>query len=160
LKEIIFLLLGSNIGNSSDFLYTAIEHISEKLGLVSKFSSVYKTKAWGNTDQDDYLNQVILVETEISPQMCLKEILNIESKMGRVRTEKWQPRTIDIDILFYGSHIIKTPGLEIPHPLIHKRLFALAPMNEIAGDFIHPVYEKNISTLLSECDDELKVEKM
>ena len=155
----VFLLLGSNLGNRQGFLQMAIQHIETDIAPVVKKSSVYETQSWGKTDTPDYLNQVIVLKTVLNPQIILQKILNIEIELGRKREEKWGSRTIDIDILFYGDDIIAEPGLNIPHPELHKRRFTLAPLDEIAPDFIHPVFKKSIFQLKSELKDNLIVKK-
>ncbi|MEY4875951.1 MAG: 2-amino-4-hydroxy-6-hydroxymethyldihydropteridine diphosphokinase, partial [Bacteroidota bacterium] len=118
-------------------------------------SSIYRTKAWGNENQNDFLNQCLIIETELSAESCLQKILLIEQNLGRKREEKWGPRTIDIDILFFNSEIVDKPNLQIPHPYLHLRRFTLAPLHELIPDFIHPILKKNISELLLHCKDEL-----
>jgi 2-amino-4-hydroxy-6-hydroxymethyldihydropteridine diphosphokinase len=156
----VFLLLGSNLGNRQAYLQEAIEHIALDIAEVVKMSSVYETQSWGKTDEPDYLNQVILLKTELNPQEILQKILNIEIEMGRKREEKWGSRIIDIDILFYDSVIISEAGLTIPHPELHNRRFTLAPLSEIAPDFIHPVLKKNVLQLKTELKDNLIVKKL
>jgi len=156
----VFLLLGSNLGDRQLFLKQAIEHIESEIAPVSKVSSVYETQSWGKTDLPDYLNQVIVLATDLSPQIILHRILNIEHKLGREREEKWGSRTIDIDILFYGDQIINEPGLHIPHQELQKRRFTLEPLAEIAPEWLHPILQKNILQLKSELIDELNVKKI
>jgi 2-amino-4-hydroxy-6-hydroxymethyldihydropteridine diphosphokinase len=121
-------------------------------------SSIYQTAAWGNTHQPDFLNKVIEVETNLAVQNCLKQVLEIEKKMGRVRTEqKWTARTIDIDILFYNEEVINEENLNIPHPYLHERKFVLIPLVEIVPNFVHPLFNMSIFDLLSSCSDELEI---
>lgn len=156
----VYLLLGSNLGNRQAYLQQAIAHIETNIAPVTKSSSVYETQSWGKTDAPDYLNQVVQLKTDLSAQVILQRILHIENILGRRREEKWGARTIDIDILFYGSDIITQPGLSIPHPELHKRLFTLAPLSEIAPEFIHPALNKTIFTLKSELKDDLIVKML
>lgn len=156
----VFLLLGSNLGDRSLLLQQAIKCIEEEITPITKHSAVYETQSWGKSDSPDYLNQVILIQTELCAQIILQKILNIEWKIGRVREEKWGPRLIDIDILFYGDALIDEPGLQVPHPELHKRRFTLEPLAEIAPDLIHPVINKNILQLKSELNDNLIVKKL
>jgi 2-amino-4-hydroxy-6-hydroxymethyldihydropteridine diphosphokinase len=156
----VFLLLGSNLGNRHIFLQKAIEHIESDIAPAIKKSAVYETQSWGKTDAPNYLNQVIQLKTELSPQIVLQKILNIEDVLGRKREEKWGSRTIDIDILFYGSDIIAEPGLNIPHPELHNRMFTLAPLSEIAPDLIHPVLNKSIFHIKNELKNNLIVKKL
>ena len=155
----VFLLLGSNLGDRIQLLQQAINCIEAEIAPVVKQSAVYETQSWGKTDSPDYLNQVVLIQTELSAQIVLQKILNIEWKIGRVREEKWGPRLIDIDILFYGDALIDEPELQVPHPELHKRRFTLAPLAEIAPDFIHPTLNKNILQLKNELNDNLIVKK-
>jgi 2-amino-4-hydroxy-6-hydroxymethyldihydropteridine diphosphokinase len=154
-----YLLTGGNMGNIAGYLQDAAKNISQTCGKIIKESSIYETAAWGKTDQPNFLNQAILIETTFAANELMKKILLIEEKLGRTRNEKYGARTIDIDILFFNSEIINEPKIIIPHPEIQNRRFALEPMNEIAAEFIHPVLHKNINTLLKECADKLDVKK-
>jgi 2-amino-4-hydroxy-6-hydroxymethyldihydropteridine diphosphokinase len=155
----IYLLTGSNIGNSQAHLQLAVDKISIAVGLITKQSTIYKTEPWGNKDQQDFLNQVLEVTTTLKPAEVLSTILDIEHQMGRNRIHKWEPRIIDIDLLFYGDEIINTPQLIVPHPLLHERMFTLLPLSEIAQDFVHPVLKKTIGELLIECTDTSLVDR-
>jgi len=156
----VYLLLGSNLGDRLQFLQKAIQYIENEIAPVVKASSVYETQSWGKTDAPDYLNQVILVQTNIPPQTILKKILDIEIILGRKREEKWGSRTIDIDILFYGDASINEQGLQIPHPELHKRRFTMEPLSEIAPHFVHTNYKKSILELKNELQDSLIVKKL
>jgi len=156
----VYLLMGSNLGDRERHLQSASREIGRLLGPIITTSSVYKTAAWGNTDQPDFYNQVVILTTERSPTEALQVIQQIERQSGRERKEKWGSRTIDIDILFWGNQIISTPELIIPHPGIPQRRFTLIPLLEIAPDFIHPVLNKSIHELLQDCTDRLSVEKV
>lgn len=155
-----YLLTGSNMGNSAEHLHAARQNIRHKLGIVTNASSMYKTAPWGNTNQQDFLNQVLELQTEVTPENVLETILQIEQEMGRTRLYKWEPRIIDIDILFASDVVMQTPELAIPHPLLHERRFTLVPLCEIAPEFIHPVLHKTIRQLLDVCNDDSLVEKM
>src|SRR6188474_694467 len=139
-----YLLLGSNMGNSQEKLLTAIKNIEDKIGTVKRRSGIYKTAAWGNTNQPDFLNQVIITETKLIAIEILQEILAIEKKMGRIRTIKNAPRIIDIDILFFNNDIIRQKNLTIPHPEIQNRRFVLTPLNELSPNLLHPVLKQPI----------------
>jgi 2-amino-4-hydroxy-6-hydroxymethyldihydropteridine diphosphokinase len=155
-----YLLTGGNEGDrylNMQQARTNIEHICGRLILVS---SLYETAPWGNSNQADFLNQVLQVETKMNPSELLAAILFIEEKGGRVRTVRNAPRTIDIDILFYNQLVLDQPGLHIPHPRIAERRFVLEPLNEISPGLIHPVFGKSIRQLLLECKDELAVKKI
>jgi 2-amino-4-hydroxy-6-hydroxymethyldihydropteridine diphosphokinase len=160
MPSFVYILLGSNQGNAVENLKNAASLIEEKLGNIVQFSSYYQTEAWGNTQQDPFVNQVILVQTKNSPLACLAINLAIEQSMGRVRKEKWEPRVIDIDILYYNNELIELPELTIPHPHMANRRFTLIPLAEIAPNLIHPKLGLNSVELLKICPDTLEVEKM
>jgi len=133
--------------------------LSDKIGRINLTSSIYETAAWGNTDQSNFLNQVLVLETQLTAPVAMKTILQIEERMGRIRTEKNAPRIIDIDILFFNDEVIDESWLKIPHPLIGARRFVLAPLNEVMPNLIHPVSQKKIEQMLQECNDQLVVIK-
>jgi 2-amino-4-hydroxy-6-hydroxymethyldihydropteridine diphosphokinase len=126
-------------------------------GPVSMTSSLYETAAWGNTDQPSFLNQVVAIETKLTPAVLLSTLQAIERSLGRTSKGKGEPRTIDIDILLYGDEVINTPDLTIPHASMPDRRFALTPLAEIAPDVVHPVNKKTIAKMLEECGDGLAV---
>lgn len=154
----IFLLLGSNQGERLRNLEDAVSRIEREAGKIVERSAVYKTAAWGMEQQPDFYNQVLKIESVFSADLLLSKLLNIEQGMGRVRIEKWGPRLIDIDILFFGDEVIDTPALRVPHPGIPQRRFTLMPLAEIAPDLRHPVSGKTMTELLAECEDPLGVE--
>ncbi len=156
----IYLLLGSNIGNSHEQLLFAQKNIVADIGNIKAVSTLYSTAAWGNTDQADFLNQVLIVETNLPAHKLLQSILTIEKNMGRVRTIKNAPRIIDIDILFFNNDIIDAKKLTIPHPEIQNRRFVLTPLAELSPNFMHPSLKKTINQLLIECKDSLNVQKI
>jgi 2-amino-4-hydroxy-6-hydroxymethyldihydropteridine diphosphokinase len=155
-----YLLTGGNEGDRILHMQQARTNIELICGRVLQISSLYETAPWGNANQSDFLNQVLLVDTELSPESLLKAILSIEENLGRRRTVKNAPRTIDIDILFYDRLVMKEPGLIIPHPRIADRRFVLEPLNEISPGLLHPLLKKTIHQLLQECTDELAVKKI
>ena len=155
-----FLLTGSNEGDRRFHMQQAEANIEHICGRILLSSSLYETAPWGKRDQADFLNQVLLVQTFLQPRKLLEAILSVEESLGRVRSVKNAPRIIDIDILFYNHVITDEPGLVIPHPRISERRFVLEPLNEIASDFIHPLFQKTIHQLLLECTDELAVKKI
>lgn len=156
----IFILLGSNLGDRLENIAHARQEISRHIGQIITASSIYKTAAWGNVQQPDFYNQVIEIHSGLSPAELLIQVLEIEKKAGRLRNEKWGPRVLDIDILFYGDIIMSDDRLILPHPQIPYRKFTLLPLAEIAADFIHPVIHKTIGQLLIACTDHLPVEKL
>jgi 2-amino-4-hydroxy-6-hydroxymethyldihydropteridine diphosphokinase len=155
-----YLLTGGNEGDRYLNMQQARTNIEHICGQLLQVSSLYETAPWGKTDQADFLNQVLLVETRLTPQELLKAIFSIEEKGGRIRTVKNAPRTLDIDILFYNRLILEEPGLSIPHPRIADRRFVLEPLNEISPGLMHPVLKKTIHQILLECKDELAVKKI
>jgi 2-amino-4-hydroxy-6-hydroxymethyldihydropteridine diphosphokinase len=157
--NITYLLLGSNMGNSKASLSKAVVQIEKQIGRVIRQSGLYSTAAWGNTKQPDFLNQIIIVETKLSALQTMQTILNIEKKMGRIRTVKNAPRVIDIDILFFNKEIIALEHLSIPHPQIQNRRFVLVPLNQLSPNLKHPVLNKTVHQLLINCPDTLNVKK-
>jgi deoxyguanosine kinase len=152
---IVYLSLGTNIGNRQANLADAVNKICKTIGEVREKSGIYETGSWG-FESDNFLNQVIEVETAINPHSLIADCLQIEKVMGRDRSNKtgYSPRIIDIDILFYDDLIVQEENLVIPHPHIQERKFILIPLNEIIPDYIHPVLQKTISRLLHDCKDE------
>jgi 2-amino-4-hydroxy-6-hydroxymethyldihydropteridine diphosphokinase len=155
--NISYLLIGGNQGDRRTRLAMARDLITEEGGRILLASALYETAAWGMTDQPDFLNQALKVATEKDAPAWLLTLLGIEEKLGRRRQEKYGPRIIDIDILFFNNSIIREPGLTVPHPEIQNRRFALTPLEEIAPLLIHPVLQKSIRQLLAECTDPLAV---
>ena len=153
-----FLILGGNQGEKFKNISIAKEAIKINIGNIQKESHLVLTKAWGNVHQPDFLNQVIEITTVLPAEKLLEELLKIEKSLGRVRTEqKWIERTMDIDILFYNNDVINTSNLIIPHPLLHERNFVLVPLQEIAKDYKHPIFNKSVTEMLNSCLDELEV---
>jgi len=155
----VYLGLGSNLGDRQENLALARQLISEQIGDIVVQSSIYETAAWGLTDQNDFLNQVICVTTKYEASEVLKKVLAVELSMGRVREIKWGIRLIDIDILYYNDAIVMFDNLAVPHPFIHERRFVLAPLAEIAPDFIHPQLKQTNAALLAHCTDTSEVIK-
>lgn len=156
----VFLSLGGNLGNVQENLQAALENIVQSVGDLMSISSIYQTKSWGVENQPDFLNMAVEVATSFTAVEVLGKIQRIETLLGRVRKQKWGSRTLDIDILFYNAEKLVTNTLIIPHPLIEKRRFVLAPLSEIAPEFNHPVLKKTIEELLADCKDELSVRKL
>lgn len=156
----VFLLLGSNLGDRSQVLAAAREAIARQAGSITRQSAIYETEPWGITDQPAFLNQVLEISTPLLPEDVLRIILNIEHDLGRVRYERWGARVIDIDMLYFGPITLDSARLTLPHPRIQDRRFVLAPLTEIAPDFIHPILKKTSSQLLEECPDTSAVSKI
>lgn len=146
--HIIFLQLGSNMGQRSELLARARSLIAQRIGPILLSSSVIETAAWGNTDQPSFLNQVLKIISFLSPEDLLDVALTIEKDLGRERNEKWGPRLMDIDIIAIEQQIIDLPHLSVPHPWLHQRLFVLQPMSEIAPYWIHPVYQRSVREMM------------
>ena len=158
----VFIGLGGNIGNVQETFVKVIAIVEEKIGSVINQSSLYKTAPWGFKDQNDFLNKVICVNTNLSPTDVLKNLLTIELMMGRNRNanNKNAPRTIDLDILFYDDKIIADDNLVVPHPRLHLRNFVLGPLAEIEPNYIHPVILKKIKEIAAESSDTSVVKKI
>jgi 2-amino-4-hydroxy-6-hydroxymethyldihydropteridine diphosphokinase len=156
----IYLLLGSNMGNSNEQILLAQKEIKAAIGKIIALSSLYSTAAWGNTAQPDFLNQILIVQTNFTASKLLQAVLTIEKKMGRVRTIKNAPRIIDIDILFFNSDILQQKNLTVPHPEIQNRRFVLTPLAELSPNFEHPSLKKTVHQLLIACKDPLNVQKI
>jgi 2-amino-4-hydroxy-6-hydroxymethyldihydropteridine diphosphokinase len=155
----VFLLTGGNIGDRIANINEAQKKIAAECGPVVNASSVYETAAWGKEDQPGFLNQVLQIQTALSPAALLDTILNIEQSLGRKRGVKYGPRNIDIDIILFNDEIIEEAGLHIPHPRMQDRRFVLVPLAEIAPGKMHPVFSKTVEQLLRECSDTLPVNK-
>jgi 2-amino-4-hydroxy-6-hydroxymethyldihydropteridine diphosphokinase len=159
--EVIYILLGSNKGNRSEQINIALAEITALLGPSVAVSSLYETQPWGFNHEQTFFNQAAAFITSMNPFDLMNKFLEIEKKMGRIRTaEKNTERIIDIDILLYGKDIINQNNLIVPHPLLCERRFALVPLEEIASQVLHPLYRKTIWQLLLECDDKCWVKKL
>lgn len=150
----VYLSIGTNMGNRAANLELVHSLISRNIGIVSKESSIYETAAWGVENQEDYYNQVLCVKTALEPTVLLHKCQVIEQKMGRVRMLKWEPRIIDIDILFFNDLVLQEKELKIPHPLLQERNFVLKPLCEIAMEWKHPELNKTVQELLEICTDD------
>ena len=144
--HVVYLALGSNLGNRSLNLKEAISLLSPQMELKAR-SDVYETPPWGFEDQEKFLNQVVRVETYLKPEPLLKHLKRLEVALGRQPSFKNGPRLIDIDILFYDDLVFESPVVTIPHPHLHERGFVLVPMMDIASEYVHPVRKKSIREL-------------
>ena len=153
----IYILLGSNIGDRAAYLAEARKRIQEILP-TQRVSGIYESAPWGNEQQDSFLNQVLEADPlALSPEELLEACQGIEQAMGRERKTFWGARNIDIDLLYLGQLQYQSPTLQIPHPYIAQRRFTLLPLCELIADFVHPVLQKTQSRLLEECSDALAV---
>jgi len=172
MQNSVFLLLGSNQGDRENNLFRACSGIKQNIGNILNISSVYETEPWGFEDSTLFYNQALEVETNLSPEELLNAIHRIENELGRIRQDPecgpgclypavtYSSRTMDIDILFFGSMILFTEKLMIPHPRLHERRFTLLPLEEICPGYIHPVYRKSVSELLLQCLDRGEVKRI
>ena len=159
----VYLGLGTNLGNKTENLCTAVDKINEKIGEVTSLSSFFETAPWGFECDENFLNQVVVFQTRLSAFDFLQRCLETEKRLGRIRLAggpRYSSRPIDIDLLFYDSVILNTPDLILPHPRMQERNFVLTPLAEILPDFVHPVFQKTIATLLQECPDKLQARKL
>jgi 2-amino-4-hydroxy-6-hydroxymethyldihydropteridine diphosphokinase len=153
----IYLLMGANLGDRESALRKAMSLLDKSCGAVRNSSDIFETAAWGKEDQPSFLNQAIELESDVSAENLMENILKIEEQMGRLRQERYGARLIDIDIIFFSTSIINQLNLSVPHPRLQNRRFVLVPLNEIAPHFIHPVLNKTVGELLLDCDDPLPV---
>ncbi len=153
------LILGGNTGDVTNTFKNCLIRFRELGYELFGISSVYTSNAWGFESDNLFYNQVVVVETKNNPQQVLTDCLSIENKLGRTRTAAttYSDRDIDIDILFFDQEIIEEDHLFIPHPRLHLRKFCLVPLVEIMPDFVHPKLDKTMRTLLTECEDESKI---
>lgn len=140
--------IGSNLGDKEENIRKSINLMGKKCEIL-KISSLYETEPVGYADQEWFLNCVVKVNTSMNPEELLEFLLSIEKDLGRAKTIKNGPRTIDLDILFYGDKIINKNNLIVPHPRLHERLFALEPLMEISPELVHPVLKKSIKEIHS-----------
>jgi len=150
-EHIVYLALGSNVGNRAANLKAAIAALPPQMEVKAK-SRVFETPPWGYADQEKFLNQVLKVQTYLQPEQLLKHLKRLEVTLGREATFQNGPRLIDIDILFYDELVFESPTVTIPHPRLHERGFVLMPLMDIAPDLVHPVKKQTIQQLIAFCD--------
>ena len=148
-----YISMGSNTGDRLANLMLAVKSLEERAVMVRRMSSVYESEAWGRMDQADFLNAVAEVETEMTALELLHVLQEIEKEGGRVRSERWGPRSIDLDILLFGSIVMATDELIIPHPRMSERRFVLVPLSEISGSLINPVDNQSVEEMIRNCTD-------
>lgn len=163
-KDQVFLLLGGNLGNVSQTFERAIRLI-QNFGVIQTTSSVYRTSPWGMTNASDFLNQVLVLNTDLEPSAMLIRLKEIEKQLGRkIKTRDgqnaYESRELDIDILMWGNLILEGKDLTIPHPRLHQRAFTLVPLAEIDDQFIHPVFDLSVRAMLDKLEDSLSVSKI
>jgi len=155
-SKTVFILIGSNVGDRKGHVDKACEMISGICGEIVEKSPVYESEPWGFEAEQWFLNQVIMVRTEMSPDDLMKQLLEIEQMLGRDRTtphEGYVSRPMDLDILYYDNQIVDTEFVTAPHPRLHLRRFTLLPLCDIAPDFIHPKMKVTNNELLVACND-------
>lgn len=153
MTHLVYLSLGTNLGNKEENLRTAMTLIEEQVGTITSQSALYASAPWGFDSENTFLNNAISVETSLTPEELLSTTQHIERTLGRTHKSvdgQYSDRLIDIDMLLYDDVVMHTPSLTLPHPLMHRRLFVLEPLSEIASTMIHPLLQKEIATLCNE----------
>jgi 2-amino-4-hydroxy-6-hydroxymethyldihydropteridine diphosphokinase len=157
---LVFLGLGSNVGDREAHLHEALERLGSGLVTVRRRSAIYRTDPVEVTDQEEFLNQVVAAETDLAPAALVANLLEVERTMGRVRTRDKGPRVIDLDLLLHGDAVVRQEGVEVPHPRLHLRRFVLVPLAEIAPELVHPVFHLTAKQLLERCPDHSRVRRL
>jgi 2-amino-4-hydroxy-6-hydroxymethyldihydropteridine diphosphokinase len=157
----VYIELGGNIGDTKLYFDTVYQVFAENRIKITQKSSIYETAPWGFEASQPFLNQVLVIETNLSPIEFLKFCQQVEKHLGRQRGSKqYISRIIDIDILLWKDEIIELPNLKVPHPMMAQRKFVLQPLNEVRPDLVHPIYKISISKMLEQCEDSLKCQRV
>ena len=157
------ILFGSNMGDKDEIFASACLLINNRCGRIEAVSSAYESEPWGFKAEEWFLNRLIIVETELEPEEMMRQLLEIEAELGRVRhpeKEGYTSRTADLDILYFGNRIVLTDDLTIPHPRLHQRRFALLPLCEMVPQLVHPAFNLTQTELLRRCHDVSEVRKI
>ena len=163
MMERCFILFGSNMGDKNKIYAQACLLINNRCGRIVAQSSAYESEPWGFEAKEWFLNRLLVVDTVLEPEAMMRQLLDIEAELGRVRHPEaggYTSRTADLDILYYGSRIVLTDSLTIPHPRLHQRRFALLPLCEVAPEFVHPAFNMTQTELLKRCFDFSEVRKI
>ena len=156
--HLVYIGFGSNIGDRLKHIQNALHILSQTEGIsLETISSIYKTDPVGYEAQGEFLNGVAAIQTSLSPLSLLNTLKDIETAIGRQHRIRWGPREIDLDILIYGDVCLQTEKLVVPHPEMHLRGFVLVPLAEIAPNFVHPVFQETVQTLLARLEDDKSV---
>ena len=158
-----YILFGSNQGDKEALLEQACTLINNKCGILVERSSAYTTEPWGFEAEEWFLNELLVVETELEPDELMDRLLEIEKELGRVRFPEhkgYTSRTVDLDILYYGDKVINTEKVTVPHPRLHLRKFALLPLCELIPDYLHPIFNVSQEELLQQCPDTSTVQQL
>lgn len=154
----VFVALGSNIGDRLGFLQTAVDALGRAPGVVVRStSSVYETEPFGKKDQPYFLNAVIELGCSLTAEELLATLKAIERTIGRTPTERWGPREIDLDLIYFDGSVIAASSLVVPHPEVASRRFVLEPLVEIASDFVDPVRKLTVREILLRCPDKSSI---
>jgi 2-amino-4-hydroxy-6-hydroxymethyldihydropteridine diphosphokinase len=149
MNHIVYLALGTNLGDRRANLQAAMDSFAPEIKILSE-SKVYETAPWGYADQPPFLNMAVKAETDLEALALLAHLKQLEAKLGREKTFRWGPRLIDMDILFYDDLVFQSESLTIPHPHLHERAFVIVPLADIAPDFVHPVSKRTVRELLAD----------